>query len=148
MTINKADADFLNSLCEDIHKENAAKGFWDAPKEIQDLAAAFSPADADEYSPSQKQFAAIKAVVDKFSQRNHGELLALITYEVSEALEADRKDLMDDKLPARKGLEVELADALIRILDMAGGLKLDLGGAMIEKLEFNRSREHKHGKKY
>ena len=48
--------------------------------------------------------------------------LALIHSEISEALEADRKDLMDDHLPHRKGIEVELADAMIRILDLAGAL--------------------------
>jgi NTP pyrophosphatase (non-canonical NTP hydrolase) len=89
-------------------------------------------------------------------QRNHGELIALIHSELSEALEADRKDLMDDKLPHRKGLEVELADAMIRIFDMAGGLQLDIGGALQEKLEYNKQRaDHKAenrikegGKKY
>lgn len=37
-------------------------------------------------------------------------------------------------------LEVELADAVIRIFDMAGGLDLDLGGALVEKLEYNKNR--------
>ena len=75
-------------------------------------------------------------------------MLALIHSEISEALEADRKDLMDDKLPYRKGLEVELADAFIRICDMAGGLSMDLGGAVEEKLAYNTTREFKHGKQY
>lgn len=88
--------------------------------------------------------------------RNNGELLMLIVSELAEAMEADRKDLMDDKLPHRKGLEVELADALIRIFDMAGARGLDVGGAIVEKLEFNANRaDHKPenrlkagGKKY
>ena len=89
-------------------------------------------------------------------ERNHGELLALIHSEISEALEADRKGLMDDKLPHRNGVEVELADALIRILDTAAGLGLDIGGAFVEKMAFNAQRaDHKAenrkasgGKKY
>lgn len=80
--------------------------------------------------------------------RNFGELIALVHSELSEALEAHRKDLMDTHLPHRKGIEVELADALIRILDISAGLKLDIGGATMEKLAFNRTRPYKHGKKY
>lgn len=74
-------------------------------------------------------------------ERNTGELLMLVTSELSEALEADRKNLMDDKLPHRPGLEVEIADAIIRLLDMAGGKKLDVAGALVEKLVFNSKRE-------
>lgn len=72
--------------------------------------------------------------------------LALVHSEVSEAMEGHRKDLQDDKLPHRKMVEVELADAIIRICDLAGWLGLDLGGAVVEKLEFNKTRpDHKPG---
>lgn len=74
-------------------------------------------------------------------QRNKGELLMLIVTEIAEAMEGERKDLMDDKLPHRKNAEVELADAFIRILDYCGGFGYDLAGAMQDKLKFNRTRE-------
>jgi len=78
-------------------------------------------------------------------KRNKGELLALIHSEISECLEGERADLMDDKLPHRKMAEVELADALIRILDYAAGFGYDLQGAFDEKMAFNAQREdHKH----
>lgn len=77
-------------------------------------------------------------------ERNRGELLMLIVSEIAEAMEAERKGLMDDKLPHRPGAEVELADALIRICDYAGGCGYDLAGAVIEKLAFNAQRaDHK-----
>lgn len=87
---------------------------------------------------------------------NIGEKLMLIVSELAEAMEGHRKNLMDDKLPHRPMLEVELADALIRIFDLAGGLGLDLGGAFEEKLAYNATRaDHKlenrllpNGKKY
>ena len=70
--------------------------------------------------------------------------LALIHSEISEAMEGDRKKLKDDKLPHRTMREVELADALIRIFDLAGACRMDLGGAIAEKLIFNASRpDHK-----
>ncbi len=77
-------------------------------------------------------------------KRNVGEMLCLVHSEISEALEGHRKDLMDDHLKDRKMLEVELADAMIRILDLGAGLGLDLGGAMEEKCIYNRVRaDHK-----
>ena len=87
---------------------------------------------------------------------NIAEKLALIHSEISEALEADRKNLMDEKLPHFKGIGVELADAMIRIADLAGYLNIDLGSIIIAKMEYNRTRaDHKPenrekdgGKKY
>lgn len=70
--------------------------------------------------------------------------LALVHSEVSEGLEALRRGLKDDKLPHRDGLEVELADAVIRIADLCGKLGYDLEGAMVEKLAYNSTRtDHK-----
>lgn len=77
-------------------------------------------------------------------QRNFGEVVALMHSELSEALEADRKGLMDEKLPHRPGVEVEFADCIIRILDTAAALGLDVAGALIEKNRFNAQRaDHK-----
>jgi len=88
-------------------------------------------------------------------ERNFGEVVALMHSELSEALEADRKGLMDDKLPHRDGREVEFADCIIRILDTAAAMGLDIAGAIIEKNRYNKERaDHKlatradGGKKY
>lgn len=78
-------------------------------------------------------------------QRNKGELLALIHSEISEALEGERENLMDDKLRHRKMAEVELVDAIIRILDYAGEYGYDLQGAFDEKMAYNSKRsDHTH----
>lgn len=73
-------------------------------------------------------------------ERNFGEVIALMHSELSEALEAHRKNLMDDKLPSRHGIEVELADCLLRIFDTAESMGLDLAGALIEKNRYNKTR--------
>lgn len=78
-------------------------------------------------------------------ERNKGELLCLIHSEISEAMEGERKGLMDDKLPHRRMAEVELVDALIRIFDYAGAFGYDLQGAYVEKMAYNAQRaDHKH----
>lgn len=68
----------------------------------------------------------------------------LIHSEISEAVEGRRKGLMDDHLPHRKMEEVEMADAVIRILHLAGRFEYDLAGAIEEKLQYNAKRaDHK-----
>jgi NTP pyrophosphatase (non-canonical NTP hydrolase) len=75
---------------------------------------------------------------------NDGERMMLMVSEIAEAFEGKRKDLMDSHLTHRKAVDVELADLLIRVLDYAGENCQDLGGALIEKLEYNRNRaDHK-----
>lgn len=76
--------------------------------------------------------------------RNKGEMLMLVVSEVAEAMEGERKGLMDDHLPHRSMTEVELADVVIRVCDYAGRWGYDLGGAIMEKLEYNKNRlDHK-----
>ena len=58
--------------------------------------------------------------------------IALIHSELSEALEGDRKSAQDDHLPEFTSLEVELADTVIRIFDLAGYMKLRLGLAIVK----------------
>jgi NTP pyrophosphatase (non-canonical NTP hydrolase) len=101
----------INNIVQECHGRSVAAGWYSDPKTGEPL------------------------------QRNVGEMLALIHSEVSEALEGHRKNLKDTHLSHRPMIEVELADVLIRIGDLAGFLKLDLGGAYAEKLRYNAIRE-------
>lgn len=104
----------LTELSQDIFNSNVAAGWYSDPKTGERI------------------------------ERNVGEMLALIHSEVSEALEGHRKKLMDDHLPHRPMIEVELADATIRILDLAGYLGLDIQAALDEKRAYNANRsDHK-----
>lgn len=120
-------AAFLNALADRVHATIVAAGWWTD----------------------------IKTGESSLHTRNVPEMLMLVVSEISEALEAVRKNLMDDKLPHRPGLTVELADAVIRILDLAGsrmaieraaeppvyGAYHPFGTVLIEKMQFNANRE-------
>lgn len=83
------------------------------------------------------------------SERNDAEMIALMHSELSEALEGLREgDPADDKIPDFRSSEAELADCIIRILDMAGGRGMRIGQAIIAKMAYNETRPKKHGKKF
>lgn len=85
------------------------------------------------------------------TERNIPELLCLIHSEISEALESYRNDenpfeirFIDDK---PEGLPIELADSVIRIFDLCGLHKIDLESAIRLKMNYNKTRPHRHGGK-
>lgn len=109
-------------------------------------------------------------------EKNIGEMLCLIHSEVSEALEADRKDRYCQQDPffiigmadknygktfnednffkeqfesiIKNTFEDELADIAIRVMDLAAYKGIDLESHIKAKMRYNSLREYKHGKKY
>lgn len=108
------------------------------------------------------------------SKENIGQTLMLVVSELAEALEADRKNryanlevfeacMTADNInegdmdlyikqsfqeTIKDTFEDEIADSLIRIFDLCGGLEIDIERHIEYKLEYNSKREFKHGKKY
>lgn len=121
----------INKLAKEVHENAIGKGFYEGKK-------------------------------------NTGEMIALIHSEVSEALEADRKDfyvsrgsikgIVREKSPSlfkaifrqnfKDTFEDELADIMIRVMDLAAFKGVDLESHIQAKMRFNELRPHKHGKKY
>lgn len=151
---NRQLSDAINQLAAEVYANAIAKGFWRC-RLCNGLGC--TPCD--------------------FSGRgrNVGESLALIHAEVSEALEAKRQPELDAKCDkcdgwGRVGITTaskacakcggsgdalggsrfveELADVLIRVLDLAAGENVDIGAAVIEKHRYNASRPAMHGKRF
>lgn len=112
----------VQNLVYIVHEQNKEAGWWN------DL-------DTGESLTNKRGFPFV---------RNVSELLILVHSEVSEALEGYRKDLRDTHLPQYDSLTVELADVVIRVFDIAGGLSLNLSEAVRDKLIYNKTRaDHK-----
>lgn len=79
------------------------------------------------------------------------EKLALIHSEISEALEEYRNGKMDSYYNGDsdkpEGFGIELADAIIRIFDLAEFLGIDMEDLVIQKHQYNRTRSYRHGGK-
>jgi len=133
------DGDNLNLMSKIVGDFNIKQGWRNKSDEITSI--------LTEHAPK---------LVPVFENYLISTMIALIHSELSEALEAQRKGLMDDHLPNRKGIEAELADAVIRIFDLAAQQGLDIGGAVVEKFLYNttradhkvENREKKGGKKF
>jgi NTP pyrophosphatase (non-canonical NTP hydrolase) len=138
----------INGGCDVIHHWAKLKGWWNAPAWRDTLAEFNESGDA-----SIEVKDAIRAALAQ-PVRNKGELLALVTSEVSECLEAlrtkteDGSPAMDDKVPALTGEAAEIADIVIRLMDYCGAFGIDLGNAIRQKHEFNITRPMKHGKQF
>lgn len=114
----------MNELAKKVYLANQKKGFWD-------------------------------------SERNVGEMLMLVTSELGEAMEAHRKGKFSNlqnfnendfknsfENEIKDSFEDEIGDAIIRLLDMCGGLNIDIERHIELKLKYNATRPKLHGKKY
>jgi hypothetical protein len=96
---------------------------------------------------------------------NIGELLMLITSELGEALESHRKGKFSNwesfysdsskvgdnesfKMHIKDTFEDEIADAIIRLLDLSARLHIDIEKHINAKVDYNKTRPHLHGKTY
>lgn len=135
----------LTFLSKEIYEANKAKGFWPELHTRGDLTCL---QEIQVYNSDTKE---TYLGLGLLPVRNIGEALMLCVTELSEALEIFRKHELSAEsnvLPGHCHFTEELADTIIRLLDIAGGLELSIGETLMKKLEYNKTRPHKHGKKF
>lgn len=136
------DINLLSDLARDIHSLNRSKGFYDIDEEISCL---------EGKENNLMELGVSSNFVSKIKLLNTITRLCLVNTEVSEAVESIRsenfKDYNSKHIPEFLGIEEELADVIIRVLDISHNYKIRLADAIIAKLEFNQNREFMHGKK-
>ena len=143
----------LNQLAQKIYKSNVEKGFYD---DYNDIKAVLSGVNNN--------------LLPVFETFVTAQRLALITSEVSEVLEANRKGIECPLIDAVKERmlnnskdqdfqtafeecvkdtqEDEMADIIIRCLDFCGANDIDIDFHIKAKMKYNALRPYKHGKKY
>jgi NTP pyrophosphatase (non-canonical NTP hydrolase) len=124
------------------------------PEELAEEFVGSEPTFALNLDDFRKEAAALVVKARETQPRNDGEALALIHSEASECLEAVRKPNEDGsikasvKAPGFNQAEEELADIVIRIMDLAHQKGWRIGPAIIAKHMYNLDRPFKHGKKF
>lgn len=135
----------INDLSKSIYKHNSEVGWWD---DLEKLRSEMENV-LDFIDDEDHKFEVLNSINTSINLIIT-QKLALIHSEISEALEGLREDLKDDHLPQYHMFVVELADALIRILDLAGAFNIPIGNIMMEKWDYNtkrvdHTREHRSG---
>jgi len=120
----------IKETIERVHNNAIEKGFWNDPREVGTLLMLCVSELAEALEADRKEKKASKKTVD--------EIIGSEGFHFDYTFETEIKDTFED----------EIADTVIRIFDLCGGLGIDLEKHIELKMRYNKSREKLHGKKY
>lgn len=134
----------LNQLRDEIHENAKNKGFWDSPREtgtllmlcVSELAEAMEADRKDRFSK-----------IDRFDKKLKTSRVIFENKDI-EGLTPERSWIAIFEECIKDTFEDELADNIIRILDLCGARGIDIDKHIELKMKYNETRERMHGKKY
>ena len=133
----------LNEAAKAIFENNKAKGFWDKPRNVGELL-----------------MLVVSQLGEAMEAHRKGKLsrIQLFNHTMGTYIGLDENDELLDSLAEEKSIlfeaylkdtfEDEIADAIIRLLDLSAGLGIDIENHIRLKVEYNKSRPKLHGKLY
>lgn len=137
----------LTSLAQQIHTENRGKGFWDQPRALTETTMLI----VTELAEAVEEDRAGRPGLWYHDAQNGEDREASDVWVDPGSGDAYRDDLSEeddwDNLKP-EGIDVELIDALIRLLDLLGSRGTDVDELIRIKRAYNSSRPAKHGKAY
>lgn len=132
----------IKELVQDAHENAVNHGFWEAKPEIGTSIALIH---AELSEALEEERAGRPHVWYECELKPHGKASRMCD---NCWIGHGKPDRCPNRIKKPEGLAVELADAVIRIADVCGAYGIDLEAAIVEKMEYNKSRPYKHGKKF
>lgn len=142
----------LNDLAQQIHQTAVEHGFWDEERNFGEMLALMH----SELSEALEEHRDGKPV--HYYSYHHGPAVHMPTmhflngiayWDPEFRVEVKEEDLVKYGATRKpEGVAVELADCLIRILDTMASLGVNIDEVVREKMAYNDTRSHKHGKAY
>jgi NTP pyrophosphatase (non-canonical NTP hydrolase) len=137
----------FNALAAELNRNSREKGFYSKP--CSGCGGTGHKTPRASYPTVSAECNACRGTGEIEVERNIPEMLCLVHSEISEALEAIRRGNPADKhCPEFLNVEIELADALIRIAEMAHSQGWRIAEAIIAKHKYNTTRPKRHGKAF
>ena len=123
----------MNDLRDAIHTNAKNKGFWDKERNI-----------------AESLMLVVTELAEAVEVHRAGKTKTDLTPEIKESLQSmnDEEYAEHFVLLIKDTFEDEMADSIIRILDLCGGLNIDIDFHIQSKMKYNATRERLHGKKY
>jgi NTP pyrophosphatase (non-canonical NTP hydrolase) len=139
----------MNSFSQMIYRQNAAKGFWDKPRNFGELLMLVTSELGEALEAHRKGQNADLATFASRMKEISESLNQSVFHSYDESQDyLDKIRVGEFQKHVKDTIEDEIADSIIRLLDLCGGYSIDIETHITEKLRYNQTRPKLHGKGY